>query len=108
MDELSRLKRSRLSKVCKTREINQNLYLNWGIYVFRWDFFQFATFTCHQSSRLVVLGPAVLTNNSLTYKKYFRRISLVSKTFPGFPSMGVELLVLSNSVLPEREIQEIF
>ena len=46
----------------------------------------------------------------------FRQTLLVSKTFSGFPALGVqncilfkvELLVLSNSVLPEREIQEMF
>ena len=41
---------------------------------------------------------------------------VVSKTYLGFPSLGVQncslfkviLLVLSNSVLPEREIQDMF
>ena len=49
-----------------------------------------------------------------TLIKIFRQILLVSKIFTGFPSLGVKngflfkvrLLVLSNSVLPEREIQE--
>ena len=52
-----------------------------------------------------------------TEKKYFRQILiLVSKTFLGFPSLGVEycflfkvkLLVLRNYVLPERYIRDMF
>jgi hypothetical protein len=61
----------------------------------------------------ICLMEDIMTN---TDKKYFRRILLVSKTLTGFPSLGVnncflfkvKLLVLSNSVLPEREIRDMF
>ena len=54
--------------------------------------------------------------NKFTEKKYFRRILIVIKTFPGFPSLGVQncflfkvkVLVLSNSVFPELKIRERF
>ena len=52
------------------------------------------------------------TDKNILDESYY----VVSKTFPGFPSLGVkncflfkvELLVLSNSVLPKWEIREMF